>query len=95
MKTKSAPDVTEQPAAPTGVACSDLLGHIPPKSIKRRNEHEGGNVADALRDLKVGDSIELPMSRENGVRASAECIGIKITSRRLGRTDKITVWRVA
>jgi hypothetical protein len=68
--------------------------NIPPKNSKRINYNDGGNVAEALRALEIGESMELPMSRENGVRASARNAGVKVTTRRLGRTDKITVWRI-
>ena len=44
--------------------------------------------------MEIGESSEWPLRCEDGVRVIAKRLGIKVVSRRLGRLDKITVYRI-
>jgi len=43
--------------------------------------------------MEIGESSDWPIGCEDGVRMIARRLGIKVVSRRLGRLDKITVYR--
>lgn len=70
----------------------------PPRASSRKH---GGNfrsgrvagISEALRALNIGESKQMPIAWENCLCAVAQRIGIKITSRRLGSTETVTVWR--
>ena len=44
--------------------------------------------------MEIGESSEWPMRCEDGVRVIAKRLGIKVVTRRLGRLNKITVYRI-
>ena len=44
--------------------------------------------------MEIGESSDWPIGCEDGVRVIASRLGIKVVSRRLGRADKITVYRI-
>ena len=72
--------------------------HIPPPHSKARAHKDGSflGVTDALRELrKVGDAKEVPLRWERAIHGTAKRLGISVTTRRLGSTESVTVYRTA
>jgi hypothetical protein len=70
---------------------------LPPRGFRGRYKIKSGIYAKlraALSKMKIGESSEWPVRCEDGVRVIARRLGIKVVSRRLGRLDKITVYRI-
>lgn len=85
------------PETQSAARSSEGLGHVPPRGTNSRAYKDGINteLRETLSAMKVGEESEWPIKCENTVRVIARRLGIKAVSRRLGRTDKITVYRVA
>jgi hypothetical protein len=70
---------------------------IPARGFKGRYRVKYGIYAklrEALSKMKIGESSEWPIGCEDGVRVIARRLEIKVVTRRLGRSDKITVYRI-
>lgn len=71
--------------------------NIPPKCAKSPDQLAAGKttgVSAFLRSLQVGEPKDCPQRWESGLGCAAQGLGIKVVSRRLGRADLITVYRV-
>jgi hypothetical protein len=74
-----------------------LKTQIPTRGFRGRHKIKNGiyvELREALSEMKIGESSEWPVRCEDGVRVIARRLGIKVVSRRLGRLDKITVYRI-
>jgi hypothetical protein len=74
-----------------------LKTQIPTRGFRGRHKIKYGIYAElreALSEMKIGESSEWPVRCEDGVRMIARRLGMKVVSRRLGRLDKITVYRI-
>jgi hypothetical protein len=70
---------------------------LPPRGFGGRYKIKNGiyfALRSALSEMKIGESSEWPMRCEGGVRVIAKRLGIKVVTRRLGRLNKITVYRI-
>jgi len=70
---------------------------IPTRGFKGRRKIKSGiyvALREALSKMKIGQSSDWPIGCEDGVRVIAGRLGIKVVSRRLGRLDKVTVYRI-
>jgi hypothetical protein len=75
----------------------NLKTQIPTRGFKGRYRIKYGLYAklrEALSKMEIGQSSDWPIGCEDGVRVIASRLGIKVVSRRLGRSDKITVYRI-
>ena len=107
MKPEIAPDVTEQPAAPTGVACSDWLGHgvgvpapqafaPPPENLGNWKHGRTSEMRDKLKHLKIGEYAEGPMPQwERQAKRLADKMGIRVATRRVKENETVRIYRVA
>ena len=74
-----------------------LKTHIPIRGFKGRYKIKSGiylKLREALSKMEIGESSDWPIRCEDGVRVLAGRLGIKVTTRRLGRLSKITVYRI-
>lgn len=79
------------------------IDQIPPPRWNPKGGHEfSGNyrhgkyagLTKFLKALAVGQGKEAPREWERLATTKAKCLGIKIVTRRLGATDKVTIYRV-
>jgi hypothetical protein len=69
----------------------------PPRGFGGRYKIKNGiyvALRKALSEMHIGESSECPMRCEDGVRVVAKRLGIRVVTRRLGRLNKITVYRI-
>jgi hypothetical protein len=74
-----------------------LKTQLPPRRFGARYKIKNGiyvALRKGLSEMEIGESSEWPLRCEDGVRVIAKRLGIKVVSRRLGRLDKITVYRI-
>jgi len=74
-----------------------MTTQIPTRGFRGRRKIKYGiyvKLREALAKMKVGESSDWPIGCEAGVRVIAGRLGIKVVSRRLGRLDKVTVYRI-
>jgi hypothetical protein len=74
-----------------------LKTQLPTRGFKGRYRIKYGIYAklrQALSKMKVGESSVWPIGCEDGVRVIARRLRIKVVTRRLGRVDKVTVYRI-
>ena len=74
-----------------------LKTQIPTRGCGGRYKIKSGiyvELREALAEMKIGESSEWPKRCEDGVRVIAKRLGIKVVTRRLGRLNKITVYRI-
>lgn len=62
MKPEIAPDVTEQPAAPTGVACSDWLGVLREKAQRARRHGAWYREGTIIKRKALSDGMMCPVA---------------------------------
>ena len=67
---------------------------------KKGTNHRGrlrvpGSLANRMRAMEIGDSIDVARSKESQIRIAAMSAGITTTQRRLGSETITTVWRIA
>jgi hypothetical protein len=75
----------------------NLKNQIPTRGFKGRYRIKYGIYAklrEKLSKMKIGEATDWHIGCEDGVRVIAGRLGIKVVSRRLGRIDKITVYRI-
>ena len=80
-----------------GKSALNVKIQIPTRGFRGRHKIKNGiyvELREALSEMKIGESSEWPVRCEDGVRVIATRLGIKVVSRRLGRLDKITVYRI-
>ncbi len=65
---------------------ADLLAAIPGPAHKR-------GLTAVVRDLQVGERVEIPRAWEKAVTSTAKRLGITLTMRRLGASETTTLWR--
>lgn len=68
---------------------------LPPRNRSVTNPGKYAGLSDFLRSLQVGENKPCPRRWENCLHSSAERMGIKIATRRLGMTEETMVWRTA
>jgi hypothetical protein len=74
-----------------------LKTQLPPRGFGGRYKIKSGiyvELREALSEMEIGESSDWPMRCEDGVRVIAKRLGIKVVTRRLGRLNKITVYRI-
>lgn len=70
---------------------------IPPKYTKSKGNRSSGKtagVSEFLRTLEIGEAKDCARDWEQALSAAAKRIGIKVVSRRLGREETLTVFRI-
>lgn len=69
-------------------ATGEAMAAIPPPA------HKAGLTA-AVRNLQVGEWVEVPRAWEKAVTSTAQRLGITLSARRLGKVDTTTIYRDA
>lgn len=72
--------------------------NIPPKFARSENHQPNlgkfVGVTEFLRGLKLGESTECPRQWESALCTASKHIGIRVATRRRGKPDSVTVYRI-
>lgn len=76
----------------TKMNAPDLL---PPRGFNCYKHGINSDLREALSVMEVGEHSDWPVQCEKTVRIIAKRLGVRVASRRLGRKDKVTIYRVS